>query len=130
MLFWSVVIRNNSLSEKLYLKFYWIENKIPVNSKCQSLTQPAFIYSKSIITWTIREICSKLTIRTPERRQLRLSGIFIVNFEQISYIVLVFSSLNLNKYWLQRLPLQKLKRFEFLLNLGVNKRYSYMFIFL
>ena len=32
-------------------------------------------------TWKRWEICSKLTIKTPERRQLRLSGIFIVNFE-------------------------------------------------
>ena len=29
------------------------------------------------------EICSKLTIKTPERRQWRRSGIFIVNFEHI-----------------------------------------------
>ena len=27
----------------------------------------------------------KLTIKTPERRQWRLSGVFIVNFEHISY---------------------------------------------
>ena len=31
------------------------------------------------------EICSKLTIKTPERRQWRLSGVFIVNFEHISH---------------------------------------------
>ena len=30
------------------------------------------------------EICSKLTIKTPDRRQWRRSGIFIVNFEHIS----------------------------------------------
>ena len=33
-----------------------------------------------------REICSKLTIKTPERRQRRVSGVFIVNFEYISHI--------------------------------------------
>ena len=59
------------------------------------------------------EICSKLTIKTPERRHLHRSGIFIVNFEQISrrrfgvfivifeqisHIVLVFLLLTLNKY--------------------------------
>ena len=32
------------------------------------------------------EICSKLTIKTPERR----SGVFIVNFEHISHLVPVF----------------------------------------
>ena len=29
------------------------------------------------------EICLKLTIKTPERRQWRRYGVFIVNFEQI-----------------------------------------------
>ena len=36
------------------------------------------------------KICSKLTIKTPERCQWRLSGVFIVNFEQISHFVMVF----------------------------------------
>ena len=43
------------------------------------------------------EICPKLTIKTPERRQQRRSGVFIVNIEQISHIVLVFPLLTLNK---------------------------------
>ena len=42
------------------------------------------------------EICSKLTIKTPERRQPRRSGIFI-NFEYISHLFLVFLLLTLNK---------------------------------
>ena len=29
------------------------------------------------------EICSKLTIKTPERRQWRRFGVFIVNFEYV-----------------------------------------------
>ena len=37
-----------------------------------------------------REVCLKLTIKTPERRHWRRSGVFIVNFKQISRIVLVF----------------------------------------
>ena len=41
----------------------------------------------------ISEICTKLTIKIPWRR----SGIFIVNFEQISHLFLVFLLLNLNK---------------------------------
>ena len=36
------------------------------------------------------EICSELTIKTPERRQWRHSGVFIAKFEWISQIVLVF----------------------------------------
>ena len=42
------------------------------------------------------EICSELTIKIPERRQWRRSGIFIVNFEHILHLVLVFLLLTLN----------------------------------
>ena len=43
------------------------------------------------------EICSKLTTKTPERRQFRRSGVFLVNFEDISHLVLVSVLLTLNK---------------------------------
>ena len=49
---------------------------------------PANIYLfkvDNIITRKRYEICSKLTIKTPERRQWRRSGVFIVNFEHISH---------------------------------------------
>ena len=36
------------------------------------------------------KICSKLTMKTPERRHLHRSGVFIVNFEHISHLFLVF----------------------------------------
>ena len=39
---------------------------------------------------TMGEICSKLTIKAPERRQPRRSSVFTVNFEQILHILLVF----------------------------------------
>ena len=39
-------------------------------------------------------MCSKLTIKTPERRQWLGSGVFIVNFEHISHLVLVVSIVN------------------------------------
>ena len=42
-------------------------------------------------------ICSMLTIKTPERHHWRCFGVFIVNFEQISRIVLVFLLFTLNK---------------------------------
>ena len=47
-------------------------------------------------TRTRCEICSKLTINTPERRQWSCSGVFIVNFEHISLLVLVILLLTLN----------------------------------
>ena len=48
-------------------------------------------------TRTRCEICSKLTIKTTERRHWRHSGVFIVNFEHISHLVLVFLFLTLSK---------------------------------
>ena len=42
----------------------------------------------NVKTRTKSEICSKLKIKTPKRRHWRRSGVFIVNFEQISHIVL------------------------------------------
>ena len=41
-------------------------------------------------------ICSKLTIKTPEQRQWHHFEVFLANFEQIWYIVLVFPLLNLS----------------------------------
>ena len=46
------------------------------------------------------EICSKLTINSPERRHWRRSGVFIVGFEHISRLLLVFLLLTLNMYFL------------------------------
>ena len=46
------------------------------------------VYNRN--TRTRCEICSKLTIKTPERRQWCRSGVVIVNFEHISNLVLVF----------------------------------------
>ena len=43
------------------------------------------------------KICSELTMRTPECRQGRHSGIFIVNFEHISHLFLVFLLLTWKK---------------------------------
>ena len=42
------------------------------------------------------EICSKLTIKTPERCHWRRSSVFIVKFEHNSHFVLVFRLLTLN----------------------------------
>ena len=65
-----------------------------------------------IITTQQRFTCSKstkgalekgvkylnLTIKTLERRQLRRSGVFFVNCEQVSYLFLVFLLLILRRY--------------------------------
>ena len=60
---------------------------------------PAGIYLLKVNNRNTRtrcEICSKLTIKIPERRHKRRSGVFIVNFEHISHLVLVFLLLTLN----------------------------------
>ena len=52
-------------------------------------TFPAGIYLLKVNNRNTRtrcEIWSKLTIKIPERRQWRRSGIFIVNFEHISHL--------------------------------------------
>ena len=62
-------------------------------------TYPAGIYLLKVNNRNTRTrcvICSKLTIKTPERRHKRRSGVFIVNFEHISHLVLVFLLLTLN----------------------------------
>ena len=46
-------------------------------------------------TETRCEICSSLTIKTPEQHGRR-SGVFIFNFEHVSYIIMVFLFLTLN----------------------------------
>ena len=56
-------------------------------------TLPVGIYLLKVNNRNARtrcKICSKLTIKTPERRHWRLSGVFIINFEHISHLVLVF----------------------------------------
>ena len=66
----------------------------------KEITVPAGIYLLKVNNRNTRtrcEICSKLTINTPERRHWRRSGVFIVNFEHISHLVLLFLLLTLNK---------------------------------
>ena len=72
-----------------------------INQKgIRNASYPAGIYLFKVNNRNTRtrcEICSKLTINTPERRQWRRSGVFIVNFEHISHLALVFLLLILNK---------------------------------
>ena len=58
----------------------------------RNASQPIFFLLKvnKRNTKTSCEICSKLTIRTPELRQWHCSGVFIVNFEHNSHLVLGF----------------------------------------
>ena len=61
-------------------------------------------------TRTRCEMCSKLAIKTPERHQWHCSGVFIVNFELISHLVLVFLLLSLNEnFSIRQIRLQRNK---------------------
>ena len=82
-------------------------------SKCKSChfqkhTYPAGNYRLKVNnrnTRTRREIYSKLTIKSPERQYWRRFGVFIVNFEYISHLVLVFLLLT----WASKYPVKHLK---------------------
>ena len=70
----------------------------PTGKRLKNLN-PAGIYLLKVNNRNTRtrcEICPKLTIKTPERRHWRHSGVFIVNSEHISHLVLVFLLLTLN----------------------------------
>ena len=61
--------------------------------------QKIFTLSKLlVIFYTLMcEVCSKLTIKTPERCQCRRSSVFIVNFGHISHLFLAFLLFTFNK---------------------------------
>ena len=66
-----------------------------------SPSNPASIYLLKVNNRNTRtrcEICSKLTIKTPERRHWHWSRVFIFNFEHISHLVLLYLLLTLNMY--------------------------------
>ena len=67
--------------------------------RIQLYSQLPFSCSESTIETHSKwcEICSKLTIKTPEWGQWHRSGVFIVNFEHISDLFLVFLFLTLKK---------------------------------
>ena len=88
--------------------FYFKLTKCPLNKSpfskeigtgWEEILNPAGMYLLKVSNRSTRarcEICSKLTIKIPERRQWRRSGIFIVNFEHISHLVPAFLLFTLN----------------------------------
>ena len=83
----------------------WICSKLPIKTSerrpCKLRTRiPSNIYLSKVNYRRTRkkyEISSKLTIKTTEGRQWRRSGVFIVNFEQISHLFLVLLLMKLNE---------------------------------
>ena len=67
--------------------------------RCRSFYYPADIYLLKVNNGNTRtrcEICPKLTVKTPEHSGC--PGTFIVSFEHISHLVLVFLLLTLNMW--------------------------------
>ena len=65
------------------------------------------------------EISSKLTIKTPERRQWHRCVVIIVNFEEISYIAFVFAIVDFEQvntgqveYWIVRFSATIVKKIK------------------
>ena len=96
---WDGDLRNNSWTLKAvscYCKVLYLRC---LQGVLFTPSQSAFTCLKltmQILDRTRCEICSKLTIKTPERRYWRRSGVF-VNFEHISQLVLVFLLLTLSR---------------------------------
>ena len=83
---------NTELIKEAMEKFDW--QRAYLNT---SVSEKVVIFINNRNTITRCEICSKLTIKTPEGRQWRRPGVFIVNSEHFSHFVLVFRLLTLNR---------------------------------
>ena len=80
-------------------------------------------------TRTRCEICSKLTLKIPKQRQWCRSGVFIVNFEHMSHLVLVFLLLTLNTWLTAGISLECFRNQEsFVLNYFEEDRKSFVYI--
>ena len=87
---------------------YWISDVFKGYTEMQHRCEVDQLKSYSSCFWYFSTICrrkrseisSKSTIKTPERRRWRRSSVFIVNFEHISHLFLVFILLTLNKQML------------------------------
>ena len=93
---WSNYMRHVTKKWSMWHEKNMRHDKLQILSK---VFNPVDVYSFKVNngnTRTMCEICSDLTIKTPEWRHWSRSGI-VINFERISHIVLVFPLFTLNK---------------------------------
>ena len=72
--------------------------------------EPVGIYLFNVnyeITRTMCGICPKLPIKTQEQRHWRYSGVFNVNFEETSHIVLIFHCSDFPLFWFSIIDCEK-----------------------
>ena len=95
-----------NLQNNNYYKSYLIDSILLSSSSfffCRLIFffHPVNIYMFKVNNRNTRQsckICSKLTIKTPDRRQCRRSVFFIVIYEHISHLFLLFLLLSLSRY--------------------------------
>ena len=103
---------NSTYTPQLHVQFHVHSTTTCTTNRTHSLLQkswcknpsvnvrkrPANIYLFTVNNWNTRkrcEICSMLTIGTPERCHWRRFSVFMVNFKHISHLFLVFLLLTL-----------------------------------
>ena len=83
--------QKNKYWKVFWLKLFWYQIFKKARNPLNFMLEECFLAAMC-------EICWKLTIKTLERRHWHRSGVFIVNFEQISHIAaLLFPLLTLSK---------------------------------
>ena len=66
--------RKETTKKKLFCESLYNQGNIPVQSHNRNTSKRC-------------ELCSKLTVKTPERREWRRCGVFLRNFKQVSFFV-------------------------------------------
>ena len=82
------------------LSGFYVKGAVIINGLAMKIPDPAVNHMLKVNTRNTRtrsEICRKLTTKTPERSHCRRSNVFIINFEHISHLVLVFIWLTLSR---------------------------------
>ena len=98
---WSLYFNKNASfpSREFHVQSYQKkhQNKVFKFNFKEPRTTPLALFWCLRNTRTRCKVCSNSILKTPERRHWRCSGVFIVNFEHISHLVLVFLLLTLRR---------------------------------
>ena len=100
----TIIQKNRYLQTKRDLPMIWTKTlHLPLVSKIvwkNAMAADIYLFKVKNGNKKKCERCSKLTIKTPIRRQWRRSGVFIVNFKHISHLFLLFVLFTLSKLML------------------------------